>query len=121
MASETPMIYQLKQIFGTHKLHECFKLLTVHEKLEDEAFIRYLGERRNELEAKIKIRTARMAELWSIDHDDEVAGWVIYENLRKVQIRERIRLEALTAIMSEVRDGLNEKDEQIGSYDSFEE
>lgn len=58
----------------------------------------WLGEKCNELQRNIEKRTQRMAEVWSLNHDEEEAGGDKYECLREKQVRERKRLEALRAI-----------------------
>ena len=55
-----------------------------------------------------------------LDHDDEEAAWQIYECLRLDRVRERKRLEVLTALLFEVRGGLSEKEEHIGIMEGFD-
>ena len=121
MADEikTPLLDELKELCGSDKLHHCFKFLFGHEHTATEAFIRNIAECCNELETIIEQRTARMTEVWLLDHDDEEAAWQIYECLRLDQVRERKRLEVLTALLFEVRGGLSEKEEHIGIMEGF--
>ena len=121
MAYETSLIDELKIMFGTLKLHECFKLLTVQEKHDDESFIQYLGERSNELESRIQAREERMVEVLLLNHDEEEAAGDTYENLHTVQVRERRRLEALTGFLIELRAGIKEKDDHISIYEFYDD
>lgn len=120
MAADTPLINELKEDSGSEKLHQCFKFLFIQEHTEDEAFIMYLGERCNELQRKIDKRSERMAEVWSLNHDEEEAGGDVYECLREEQIRERMRLEAIRAMLVEIRDGLTEKKHHMSIMDFYD-
>ena len=75
---QTQLIDELKEFSRSQKLHKAFKFLFNQEFTKHEAFIRYLGERCNELQVKIQKRSARMAEVWSFNHDDEETGGDTY-------------------------------------------
>ena len=54
-----------------------------------------MGERCNELQRKIEEQTERMAEVWSLKHDDEESAGNVYECMRVEQICDRRKLEVL--------------------------
>ena len=90
---QTPHLTALKNVSG-------------HEHVEDEVFIRFLGERRDELLTTIEQKTARLAELWNLNHDEEESAGDVYECEHKVLVRLRGRLEVITALLFELLHGL---------------
>ena len=77
-ADETPLINELKNASRSQELHKAFKFLYGHEHVEDEAFIRYIGARCNELQTTIQQKSARLAELLSLNYDEEEYASDVY-------------------------------------------
>ena len=101
-ADETPLLDELKIVSGSQELHKAFKFLYGHEHVEDEVFIRFLGERRDELQSTIQQKTARLAELWSLNrlaelwslnHDQEESASDVYDCEHSALVRLCGRLE----------------------------
>ncbi|PWA85684.1 Armadillo-like helical [Artemisia annua] len=110
---QTPLFTELKNVSGSQELHKAFKFLYGHEHVEDEVFMRFLGERRNELQSTIQQKTARLAELWYLNHDEEESAGDVYDCEHTALVRLRGRLEVITALLMELRQGLTEKEEHI--------
>ena len=121
MAEETPRINDLKKVSGLEKFHQIFKFLFIQSHTDDEAFIRFMGERCSELQRKIEEQTERMAEVWSLNHDDEEAAGDVYECMRVQQIRDRRKLEVLRGLLFEIREGLTEKEEHMEIMDFYDD
>ncbi|PWA36567.1 hypothetical protein CTI12_AA598540 [Artemisia annua] len=117
--NQTPHLTDLKNVSGCQELHKAFKFLYGHEHVEDEVFIRFLGERRDELQSTIEQKTARLAELWNLNHDQEESAGDVYNCEHKVLVRLRGRLEVITALLFELRQGLTEKEENISILDVY--
>ena len=116
----TPLLNQLKVVAGSDKLHEAFKFLYGHEHVDDEVFIRYLGERRDQLQTTIQEKSARMAELWSLNHDEEESTGDVYDCEHEVLIRLRKRLEVVTELLLDLRQGLTEKENHVNILDVYD-
>ena len=110
---QTPLLTELKNVSGSKELHKAFKFLYGHEHVEDEVFIRFLGERRDELQSTIQQKIARLAELWSLNHDEEESAGDVYDCEHSALVRLRGRLEVVIGLLFELRQGLKEKEEHI--------
>lgn len=117
---ETPLLTELKNVSGSQELHKAFKFLYGHEHVEDEVFIRFLGERRDELQTTIQQKSDRLAELWRLNHDEEESAGDVYECEHKTLVRLRGRLEVVTGLLMELRQGLNEKEENISILEVYD-
>ena len=117
---QTPLLNQLKVVAGSQKLHQTFKFLYGHEHVDDEVFIRYLVERRDQLQTTIQEKSARMAELWSLNHDEEESAGDVYDCEHEVLIRLRKRLEVVTELLLDLRQGLTEKENHINILDVYD-
>ena len=116
---QTPHLTDLKNVSGCEELHKAFQFLYGHEHVEDEAFIRYLGERRDELQSTIEQKTARLAEVYNLNHDEEESAGDVYHCEHKVLVRLRRRLEVVKNLLLELREGLTEKEENISILDVY--
>ena len=121
MAAATPLINELREASGSDKLNKCFKFLFIQDHTEEEAFIRWVGEKCNELQTKIDIGDQRMAEVLSLNEEEEEAAGDTYECLRQKQFRNRRRLEALRAILIEIREGLTKNKHHITIIDFYDD
>ena len=110
---QTPHLTELKNVSGSQELHKAFKFLYGHEHVEDEGFIKFLGERRDQLQTTIQQKTDRLAELWSLNHDEEESAGDVYDCEHTDLVRLRRRLEMVTALLMELRQGLTEKERHI--------
>ena len=117
---ETPLIDELKELSGSDKLHRAFKFLFAHEYTETEVFIRWLGERCHDLEVSVEKTKARLDEVFSLNQDDEIVVSDVYESLHRSLVRQRRRLEALTAVLTEVYACLTEKEEDMDLMDWYD-
>ena len=117
---QTPLLTELKNVSGSQELHKAFKFVYGHEHVEDEVFIRFLGERRDELQSTIQQKIARLAELWSLNHDEEESAGDVYHCEHKSLVRLRNRLEMVTAMLMELRQGLTEKQEHISILEVYD-
>lgn len=116
----TPHLMELKAFSGSEELHEAFKFLYTYERAEDEVFIQFLGERRDELQASIERRSARLADLWKLNHDEEESAGDVYDCEHKFLVKQRARLEVLTGLLFELRQGVIEKDESISILEVYD-
>ncbi|PWA46277.1 hypothetical protein CTI12_AA514350 [Artemisia annua] len=121
MADATPLINELKEASGSDKLNKCFKFLFIQDHTEEEAFIRWVGEKCNEVKRKIDIGDQRMAEVLSLNDDEEEAAGDTYECLRQKQVRNRRRLEALRGILFKIREGLTENERHMTIMDFYDD
>lgn len=119
-ADQTPLLNELKVVAGSQELHKAFKYLYGHEHVEDEVFIRYLGERRDQLQTTIQEKSARMAELWSLNHDEEESAGDVYHCEHEVLVRLRKRLEVVTELLFDLRQGLTEKENHISVLEVYD-
>ena len=117
---QTPLLTELKNVSGSQELHKAFKFVYGHEHVEDEVFIRFLGERRDELQSTIQKKTAWLAEIWSLNHDEEESAGDVYHCEHKSLVRLRNRLEMVTAMLMELRQGLTEKQEHISILEVYD-
>ena len=117
--NQTPHLSEVKMVSGCQELHIAFKFLYGHEHVEDEAFIRFLGEKRDELQSTIEQKITRLAELWDLDHDEEQSAGDVYACEHKVMVRLRGRLEVIMALLVELRQGLTEKEDNISILDVY--
>ncbi|PWA53516.1 hypothetical protein CTI12_AA444450 [Artemisia annua] len=118
--NQTPHLTALKDVSGCQELHKAFKFLYGHEHVEEEVFIRFLGERRDELQSTIEQKTARLAEIWNLNHDEEESAGDVYECEHKVLVRLRKRLEVITGLLFDLRQGLTEKEDNISILDVYD-
>ena len=119
-ADETPLLDELKVFSGSQELHKAFKFLYGHEHVEDEVFIRFLGERRDLLQTTIQQKSDRLAELWSLNHDEVESAGDVYECEHVDLVRLRRRLEVVTALLFELRQGLTEKENHISILEVYD-
>lgn len=119
-ADETPLLNELKNVSETQELHKAFKFLYGHEHVEDEVFIRFLGERRDQLQTTIQQKSDRLAELWSLNHDEEESAGDVYECEHEDLVSLRRRLEVVTALLLELRQGLTEKENHISILEVYD-
>ena len=121
-AEQTPLLNDLKVVSGSKELHKAFKFLYGHEHVDDEVFIRYLGERRDQLQTTIQQKSARMAELWSLNQDEEESASAVdvYDCEQEVLIRLRKRLEVVTELLVDLRQGLIEKEKHISIIEVYD-
>ncbi|PWA55185.1 hypothetical protein CTI12_AA429710 [Artemisia annua] len=116
----TPLLNELKIVSGTQEIHKAFKYLYGHEHVTDEVFIRLLGEKRDELQSTIDQKTAHLAELWSLNHDEEDSAGDVYACEHAVLVRLRKRMEVIIGLLSELREGLAEKEEHISILEVYD-
>lgn len=107
MAEETPRINDLKKVSGLEKFHQIFQFLFVQSY--------------NELQRKIEEQTERMAEVWSLNHDDEESASDVYECMGVQQIHVKRKLEVLRGLLFEIREGLTEKEEHMEIMDFYDD
>ena len=67
-----------------------------------------------------KKKTAWLAELWSLNHDEEESAGDVYHCEHKSLVRLRNRLEMVTAMLMELRQGLTEKEEHISILEVYD-
>lgn len=118
---QTPLLTELKNVSESKELHRAFKFMYAHEHVEEEAFIRFLGERCDELQHKIQQKTARLAKLWSLNHDEEESAGDVYECEHSALIRLHGRLEVVIGLLHELRQGLQEKEEHISILEVYDQ
>ena len=119
-ADETPLLDELNFFSGSQELLKAFKFLYGHEHVEDEVFIRFLGERRDLLQTTIQQKSDRLAELWSLNHDEVEAAGDVHECEHVDLVRLRRRLEMVTALLFELRQGLTEKERHISILEVYD-
>lgn len=120
-ADQTPLLNKLKVVSGSQELHKAFKFLYGHEHVDDEIFIRLLGERRDQLQITIQQKSDRMAELWSLNHDEEESAGDVYKCEHEVLVRLRKRLEVVTELLLDLREWLTEKDNHISILEVYDQ
>lgn len=64
---QTPLLTELKNVSGSQELHKAFKFVYGHEHVEDEVFIRFLGERRDELQSTIQKKNSLVGRVMVLE------------------------------------------------------
>ena len=108
--AETPNLNELKAATETGKLADAFKLLIMHDKVEEQSFIARIGEDSSQLRAVIEKKERTVDEIalnYSRFHVDAATG---HDCLMEIQQNDRRKLDLMAQLLLLTRQSIELKD-----------
>ena len=110
----------MKAATESGKMVDAFKLLVIHDKAEEQSFIRRIGEEASQLRAVIQKKEQTLDEVAISFTRFNVVGATGQDGILEIQLKDRRKLDLLAQLLVLSRESLQEKDVILGKLDEAE-